>query len=361
MRLVAPRADQRRPDRGRARGRGAGPRGRGRRCCRSHADWAGALLARADGVTGTKGAAGPKRTADVVALSAPGWATGTKADAGPKRTADVVARPGSDWVITPGITGCAGAADGAAAGPVPGRDGVPAGSRGARFAVVGRGRPEAAGCGRPVDVGGGRPVGVGRGVPVDVGCGLAAGAWPGCARAGRGRPRRLRARCPGRLRAAGGRWARAAGRGRLRGLRSGSASGSQSGLAGGSRSGSGAGSRSGSGAGSGTAGSRAAGVRPGRRRLAGTPGDGRPAWRGRGRFVTRLTVVGRLVAIQVVAPHQADQVGPVVGVGGVHTGQRGRELVRVLPVRHGLLVVAAAGQQPAVVVDALGHVVIDAE
>ena len=85
----------------------------------------------------------------------------------------------------------------------------------------------------------------------------------------------------------------------------------------------------------------------------------RPA--ARGRAAVRPVSVGGAVAVQVVAPHEADEVRPVVGVGGVDAGERGRELVRMLVLRHGLLVVAAAGQQPAVVVDALRGVVVDAE
>ena len=100
--------------------------------------------------------------------------------------------------------------------------------------------------------------------------------------------------------------------------------------------------------------------------------DGNPRDRGAARFHSRGPAswfgpdgparrLALAVAVQAVPAHEADQVRPVVGVGRVDTGQRGRELVGLLRVAHGLLVVAALGQEPAVVVDALGHVVINAE
>ena len=93
-------------------------------------------------------------------------------------------------------------------------------------------------------------------------------------------------------------------------------------------------------------------------RAAGSGTRGSATWLGAGCPARRLALA---VAVEVVPAHQADQVRPVVGVGRVDAGQRGRELVGMLPVAHGLLVVAAAGQEPAVIVDALGYVVIHAE
>ena len=75
----------------------------------------------------------------------------------------------------------------------------------------------------------------------------------------------------------------------------------------------------------------------------------------------RLSLARDAVAVQVVPAHEADQVRPVVGVGRVDAGQGGRELVGVRLLAHGLLVVAAAGQEAAVVVDALGQIVVHAE
>ena len=69
----------------------------------------------------------------------------------------------------------------------------------------------------------------------------------------------------------------------------------------------------------------------------------------------------RVVPVQVVLPHQADQLGAVARVGGVHAGQRGGERVGRPPHGHRLPVVAAVGQQPAVVIDALGEVVVHPE
>ena len=68
-----------------------------------------------------------------------------------------------------------------------------------------------------------------------------------------------------------------------------------------------------------------------------------------------------VVPVQVVPLHQADQLGPVAGIGRVHAGERGREGVGIMDQGHRLLVRATAGEQPAVILDALRHAVIDAE
>ena len=167
-----------------------------------------------------------------------------------------------------------------------------------------------------------------------------------------GRPRGLRARRPGRLRTSrpGRRRAR-----RPRRLRTGRAGGLGASRAGRLRTGRPRRLR--------RRGGRTRG-RPGRGRWrggAGHPGNGCAARRRHGRPVVRPASMRVAVAIQVVAAHEANEVRAVVGVGGVHTGECGREPVRVLTLRHGVLVVATSGQEPAVVVDALGRVVIDAE
>ena len=68
-----------------------------------------------------------------------------------------------------------------------------------------------------------------------------------------------------------------------------------------------------------------------------------------------------VVAVQVVSLHQADQLGSVAGIGGVHAGERRREGVGIMGQGHGPLIRATAGEQPAVILDALRHAVIDAK
>src|SRR5262249_34398407 len=70
---------------------------------------------------------------------------------------------------------------------------------------------------------------------------------------------------------------------------------------------------------------------------------------------------GRVVAVQVVLLHDPDELRAVGGIGGVDARERGRELVRVLALGHGLPVVAAGGPQPAVIGNALREVVVDGE
>ena len=70
---------------------------------------------------------------------------------------------------------------------------------------------------------------------------------------------------------------------------------------------------------------------------------------------------GGVEPVQVVQPHQGDQVRAVFGVGGVDAGQVVREGVGDRAVRHGARVVAAGGEELRVVGDALGDVVVDAE
>jgi hypothetical protein len=108
--------------------------------------------------------------------------TGTKGAAGPKRTADVTALSDSDWVVTPGISACAGDLDGETAGPGRDRDGLAA--RVARWlcAGMGCGLSVAVGCGLaaadgfvglPVDGGWSVPIPGRLGLPPDAGGGLA--------------------------------------------------------------------------------------------------------------------------------------------------------------------------------------------
>jgi hypothetical protein len=59
--------------------------------------------------------------------------------------------------------------------------------------------------------------------------------------------------------------------------------------------------------------------------------------------------------------HDPDELRAVGGIGGVDARERGGEPVRVLAVGHGLPVVAAGGQQPAVIVNALREVVVNPE
>jgi hypothetical protein len=68
-----------------------------------------------------------------------------------------------------------------------------------------------------------------------------------------------------------------------------------------------------------------------------------------------------VVLVQVVLLHEADELRAVSGIGGVDAGERMGERVRIVALRHGLRVVPAGGQQPAVIIDALGDVVVHPE
>jgi hypothetical protein len=70
---------------------------------------------------------------------------------------------------------------------------------------------------------------------------------------------------------------------------------------------------------------------------------------------------GQAVAVQVVLPHEVDELRAVAGVRRVDAGEGIREGVGRLAEGHGLAVVAAVGQQLAMVIDALGDIVIGAE
>ncbi len=84
----------------------------------------------------------------------------------------------------------------------------------------------------------------------------------------------------------------------------------------------------------------------------------RAAAGGTGCFATRG---GTVEAVQVVVLHQLDELRPVLRVGGVDTGQRRGERIRVPALGHCIRIVGAARQQPAVGVDALGDVLVDLE
>jgi hypothetical protein len=66
-------------------------------------------------------------------------------------------------------------------------------------------------------------------------------------------------------------------------------------------------------------------------------------------------------AVQVVLLHQLDELRAVPGIGGVDAGQCRGERIRILALCHGTRVVAAAGQEPTVGVDALRDALIDLE
>ena len=93
------------------------------------------------------------------------------------------------------------------------------------------------------------------------------------------------------------------------------------------------------------------------------PGRGAPGWC-RQAGDSRRGLGGRrrdVVPVQIVLPHQADELRAVARVGGIDPGERLRERVRVPPVGHGLAVVAAGGEELAVIVDAFRGAVVDAE
>src|SRR5258705_482362 len=117
-------------------------------------------------------AAGPDRTPGALRDDAE-RSTGTKGAAGPKRTADVIGVSDSYAVVTPGMAACPGDADGATAGPEPGRDGLAAGVERGPSDGAGRGLSVAAGRARPdLDVAG-RPGDVGFGLTFRGAAGLA--------------------------------------------------------------------------------------------------------------------------------------------------------------------------------------------
>ena len=68
-----------------------------------------------------------------------------------------------------------------------------------------------------------------------------------------------------------------------------------------------------------------------------------------------------VVAVQVVLPHEADELRAIAGIRGIDARQRGREGVRVITVSHRPAVVPARCEQPAVIVDTLSGAVIDPE
>src|SRR6185437_13474037 len=84
----------------------------------------------------------------------------------------------------------------------------------------------------------------------------------------------------------------------------------------------------------------------------------RAAGGGTGRRGRRRGRRGGVVPVQVVQLHDRDEAGAVFGIGGVDSGQVGRESVRVTPAGHRVLVAGAVGEQLAVIRDAVRDVVV---
>ena len=104
----------------------------------------------------------------------------------------------------------------------------------------------------------------------------------------------------------------------------------------------------------------------GNHRLAGRGRGARCGLGGGGRRVADrrrvlLLRAGSVEPVQVVQPHQGDEVRAVLRVGRVHAREVVGERVGDCAVRHRPLVVAAGREQFGVVGDALGDVVVDAE
>jgi hypothetical protein len=68
-----------------------------------------------------------------------------------------------------------------------------------------------------------------------------------------------------------------------------------------------------------------------------------------------------VVPVQVVAPHQADELRTVVGIRCVDAGKGSGEGVRIVAVGHGLAVVLTGSEQVAMVSDALCGAVVHAK
>jgi hypothetical protein len=81
----------------------------------------------------------------------------------------------------------------------------------------------------------------------------------------------------------------------------------------------------------------------------------------RRRRMRRASRPDDVVAVQVILPHQPDELRAIAGIRGIDARQGGREGVRVMTVSHRPSVVPACCEQPAVIVDALSRAVIDPE
>jgi hypothetical protein len=68
-----------------------------------------------------------------------------------------------------------------------------------------------------------------------------------------------------------------------------------------------------------------------------------------------------VVAIQVIPPHEVDELRAIGRIRGIDAGERGREGVRILAVGHGPCVITTCCKEAAVIVDALGDIVVNAK
>src|ERR1022692_1276532 len=65
-----------------------------------------------------------------------------------------------------------------------------------------------------------------------------------------------------------------------------------------------------------------------------------------------------VVAVQVIEPHEADELRAIIRIRCIDAREGCRERIRILTVSHSLPVVLTGGEEPAVIVDALGDIVV---